>query len=130
MGNCLIEGVGTPKDEKAGYEAFRTAAEQGEEVAMANVEGFIYKEYKVIFTTGEKIEFDRKGKWTEIDCRRNAVPAKLVPAKIASYVKTNMAGKKIVKMERDISKGTYEVELEDDTEIKFDKNGNVIKFDR
>lgn len=137
---CLIAGTvttfadnGTPvKVSQLPTEAQQTIKSHfaDKKVAMANEEGFIYKEYKVIFTTGEKIEFDRKGKWTEINCRRNAVPAKLVPAKIASYVKTNMAGKKIVKMERDISKGTYEVELEDDTEIKFNKNGNVIKFDR
>ena len=43
-------------------------------VALAKMEsGLLDKSYDVIFTTGEKIEFDRKGNWTEVDCRSGKV---------------------------------------------------------
>ena len=31
--------------------------------------------YDVIFTNGSKVEFDRKGNWTEVDCLTHPLPA-------------------------------------------------------
>lgn len=98
-------------------------------VAMAKEEGMIGKEYEVIFTTGEKIEFDRKGRWTDIDCKMSFVPVKLVPAQIMNYVKTNYAGNKILKIENDRRKSEYEVKLSNGLEITFNKNFVVIDID-
>lgn len=97
-------------------------------VALAKMEsGLLDKSYDVIFTTGEKIEFDRKGNWTEVDCKRSAVPAKLIPAQIARYVKANYAGTRILKIEKDTNE--YEVKLSSGIEIKFNKNFQVIDID-
>ena len=39
-------------------------------VAVAKLENdFMYKNYDVIFTNGDKVEFDKKGNWTNVDCR-------------------------------------------------------------
>ncbi len=97
-------------------------------VALAKMEsGLIDTNYDVIFTTGEKIEFDKKGNWTEIDCKQSAVPAKLVPTQITTYVNKNYSGNKILKIEKD--RKEYEVKLSNGIEIKFNKNFAVIDID-
>lgn len=100
----------------------------GKKVALAKMEsGLIDKSYDIIFTNGEKVEFDRKGNWTEIDCKQSSVPANLVPSQITGYVKTNYNGNKILKIEKDGSE--YEVKLSNGIEVKFNKNFNVIDID-
>ncbi len=100
----------------------------GMKVALAKMEtGFLEKSYDVIFTTGEKIEFDRDGNWTEIECKRTAVPAKLIPAQIANYVNTNYPGNSILKIEKDRSE--YGINLSNGVEITFNKEFMVIDID-
>ncbi len=97
-------------------------------VALAKMEsGIIGKSYDVIFTNGEKIEFDRKGQWTEIDCKQSSVPSKLVPSQITSYVNQNYSGNKILKIEKDDNE--YEVNLSNGIEITFNKKFAVIDID-
>ncbi len=105
-----------------------TANFSDKKVALAKVEtGLLEKRYDVIFTTGEKIEFDRKGNWTEIDCKLSAVPESLVPEKIKAYVSSNYAGNGILKIERDSRE--YEVKLSNGIEITFNTNFVVIDID-
>lgn len=40
------------------------------------------KSYDVIFTNGDKLEFDKKGVWTEVNCKYSAVPVAVVPEAI------------------------------------------------
>ncbi len=97
-------------------------------VALAKMEsGLIEKSYDVIFTTGEKIEFDRKGNWTEIDCKQSAVPTKLIPTQITNYVNQNYTGNKILKIEKD--RNEYEINLSNGLEIKFNNKFVVIDID-
>lgn len=97
-------------------------------VALAKMEsGLFEKSYDVVFNNGEKVEFDRRGNWTEIDCKASAVPAGLVPAKIASYVKSTYPGMKILQIEKDDSQ--YEVKLSNRLEVTFNKNFQVVDID-
>ena len=97
-------------------------------VALAKQESGIFeKSYDVVFNTGEKIEFDRKGNWTEIDCKASAVPAGLIPAKISQYVKFTYPGTKILSIEKDDRR--YEVKLSNRLEITFNKNFQVVDID-
>lgn len=97
-------------------------------IAMAKVEsGIAEKNYDVVFTDGTKIEFDRKGRWTEIDAQRDAVPTALLPEKIQQYVAATYSGQWVVKIERDRSE--YEVELSGGLEITFNKHFAVIDID-
>ncbi len=101
----------------------------GKSVAIAKIEsGIIERSYDVIFTNGDKLEFDRKGNWTDIDCKYNEVPAAAVPAQITDYVKKNHAGVKIIKIERE--KNRHDVDLSNGWELTFDKKFNVIDIDR
>lgn len=101
----------------------------GKSVAIAKIEsGIIERSYDVIFTNGDKLEFDRKGNWTDIDCKYSEVPAAVVPAQITDYVKKNHAGVKIIKIERE--KNRHDVDLSNGWELTFDKKFNVIDIDR
>ena len=98
------------------------------QVAMAKMEtDFLSKSYDVIFTNGDKVEFDRKGEWTNIDCEYSAVPMETVPAAIKAYVNKNYPNAKVKQIEKD--RNNYDVELSNGWDITFDKSFNVIDLD-
>lgn len=88
---------------------------------------FLSKTYEVILTNRTEIEFDRKGNWMEVDCKKDAVPANLVPVNIKDYVKANFPNQIITKIERK-SVG-LEVELANDFSLQFNKKGVLIDID-
>ena len=64
---------------------------------------------------------------TEVDCKKGAVPAALIPVSIKDYVKKNFPNEIITKIER---KGTgIEVELANDFSLKFNKKGQFVSMD-
>ena len=83
--------------------------------------------YEVVLQDGTEIDFDSKGQWDKVDCKRAAVPAKLIPDAIATYVQTNFPGQAIVKIDKELF--GYEIELLNDLELKFDKNGRLVHID-
>ena len=100
----------------------------GQKVTMATLESeIIDKSYNVVLQNGTKLEFDRKGNLTEVDCKQETVPAKLIPQAIKSYVQTNYSGQNIKKME--IDKNEHEVELSNGLDITFNKRFQVIDID-
>ena len=100
----------------------------GKKVALAKMEtGLFEKSYDVVFNNGEKVEFDRKGNWTEIDCKMSSVPAALIPAKIKQYVKSTYPGAKIIQIEVDARE--YELKLSHRLEVTFHKSFQVIDID-
>jgi len=97
-------------------------------VALAKMESGIFtKSYEVIFANGNKVDFDSKGNWEEIDCKASSVPSTVVPSRITEYVKAHYPGTKIIKIEKD-SKG-YELKLSSRMELKFDQNFNLTDID-
>lgn len=83
--------------------------------------------YDVMLSDGTKLEFDKKGGWTEIDCKPSAVPAALVPADIANYVKENHPDVRIVQIER--YRRGYEIDLSNGLDIRFNKQMEVVEID-
>lgn len=97
-------------------------------VALATQETELFsKSYDVVFNTGDKVEFDKSGEWTEVRCRHTGVPAELIPAQIAQYVQTTYPDAQILQIERD-SRG-YEIKLSNRWEITFNKQMQVIDID-
>ena len=88
---------------------------------------FFSKSYDVVFVNGTKVEFDKKGNWENVDCLKQEVPAGIVPAPIVDYVANKHLNQKIVKIERD--RRDYEIELDNNIEIKFDLKFRVIEYD-
>ena len=76
---------------------------------------------------GEEIDFDRSGNWDKVDCQYTAVPASIIPAPIASYVKVNFPQMPITKIDKKIY--GYSVELSDEFELKFTSNGMLLFMD-
>ncbi len=98
-------------------------------VALVKMEReFSGKSYEVIFTNGNKAEFDNKGVWKEINCKYTELPQEVIPQKISSYVKTNYPDSKIIKIEKK-SRNRYEIELANGLELEFDANFNVTNID-
>ncbi|NDV83966.1 PepSY-like domain-containing protein [Bacteroides sp. 51] len=85
------------------------------------------KKYEAVLTSGVEIEFDSKGEWTDVDCKRGTVPASIIPEYVKEYVKTNFSGQTITQIERD--RHGIEVELNNDLSIKFDKKGQLRELD-
>jgi hypothetical protein len=85
------------------------------------------KDYDVILDNGTELDFDNSGNLKEIDCGHNAVPAALVLKPIRDYVANNFKGRKIVGLE--INSRSYDVELSDGLDLKFDRSGNFLKID-
>lgn len=97
-------------------------------VALAKKDKDLFDvDYEVIFTDADKIEFDSKGNWTDIECKNSSVPAALVPAEITSYVSTNYPDAKIIELEKERKK--YDVKLNNGFEITFNTKFQVIKID-
>ena len=100
----------------------------GSNIAMAKVESdFLQKSYDVIFTDGNKVEFDKKGNWTEVNCKFSVVPQGIIPKNKKKYTATNYPDAKVLKIERD--KTDYEVKLSNGWELKFDSKFNLIDID-
>lgn len=100
----------------------------GSNIAMAKVESdFLQKSYDVIFTDGNKVEFDKKGNWTEVNCKFSVVPQGIITSPIQKYTATNYPDAKVLKIERD--KTDYEVKLSNGWELKFDSKFNLIDID-
>lgn len=98
-------------------------------VAVAKMEtDFMDKSYDVIFTNGDKVEFDKKGKWTKVDCKHGQVPQGIIPMPIQKYIAKNYPDAKVVKIELTDRKG-YEVDLNNGLDIEFDKRMNVKDID-
>lgn len=86
------------------------------------------KKYEVLLTSGEEIDFDKKGNWVEVDAKKEKVPAALVPAFVTDYLKANnFTSEFVTKVERE-RKG-IEVKLNTGISFNFDKKGKFRKAD-
>ena len=86
-----------------------------------------WDDYTIVYESGERVEFDKKGNWKEIECRASKVPANLVPDQINTYLKKNYPGKSVIKLER--HRSVYEVKISNGMEIEFNRNFQVIDVD-
>ena len=100
----------------------------GQGIAYATIDrDFGKTTYDVRLNDGTEVDFDAKGTWDKVDCGLSAVPAQLVPTAIADYVKANFAGAMIVKIDKE--RHGYDIELSNDLELKFNKQGQFIGID-
>lgn len=83
--------------------------------------------YDVTFVNGDNVEFDKKGEWKEVDCKKSSVPVAIIPKHIADYVTQNYKGVKILSIDRD--KTDYEIELSNKLDLKFDLKFNLVEID-
>src|SRR5699024_4641471 len=82
-------------------------------------------EYEVKLNNRTEIEFDDT-KMVKIESH-SELPGSVIPDKIAAYVKSNYPNNYIIQIE--IEHNRRGVELNDDLELIFDKNGNFAGID-
>ena len=83
--------------------------------------------YETTLSTGAQVDFTRKGAWDKVDCHTVAVPAAIVPAAIAAYVKASFPNTVITKIDKE--RYGYEIELSNDVELKFNHAGVMMAID-
>ncbi|MCI6196494.1 MAG: PepSY-like domain-containing protein [Prevotella sp.] len=99
-----------------------------QKVMLATIEsGVVSRSYDVVLQNGTKLEFDKKGNLTEINCKQGIVPALLIPQAIKNYLKDNYAGQSVKKIE--MNKNEYEVELTNGLDLTFNKHFLLIDID-
>ena len=85
--------------------------------------------YKVKLNDGTLLKFTHSFDWVEVDCEHSTiytfVPASIVPEPITTYVTANFPNQTIKEIEKKTN-GNWEIELNNNHEIKFDANFNVI----
>lgn len=86
------------------------------------------KLYEVDLSKGIDLEFDKKGDWLEIETPRAiGVPVALIPQEITSYVQENFPNEVITSIEK--KRYGFEIELGNDLDIKFNKQGGFLSID-
>ena len=99
-----------------------------QKVALATIEsGVVNRSYDVVLQNGTKLEFNKKGELTEIDCKQGVVPVNLIPLSIKNYLQNNYPGQSVKKLE--IKKNEYEVELSNGMDLTFNKHFQLIDID-
>ena len=86
-----------------------------------------WDDYKVMYQSGEKVEFDKKGNWKDLDCKVSAVPTALIPEQIKTHVKATFPGTTIIKLDRD--RRGYDVKLKNGLELEYNKQFQVVDID-
>lgn len=109
-----------PKEAKQ----FIAAHFQGADVLSVRRDGL---KYDVILFDGTELEFKRNGQWREVDCGLNPLPAGVLLPNTAQYLSTKfpMNFPTHVKYEHK----RYEVEMDNDLDLLFDKNGGFMGAD-
>ena len=86
-----------------------------------------FDDYKVMYQSGEKVEFDKRGNWKDLNCKTSAVPAALIPEQIKASVKKTFPGATVIKLDRD--RRGYDVKLNNGMELEFNKKFQIVGID-
>lgn len=126
-------------DKKATYGDLPTKAQTFLETHFGGNSGILNitkdnDSYDVIYDKF-KIEFDLDGEWDSIDGtinrQSNAIPSTviaLIPSTIAEYVAVNYGEAKIIEVDRE--PWGYEIDLDNNIDLKFDLDGKFIGKDK
>lgn len=87
-------------------------------------------DYEVTLADGTEISFDKHGIWESIESGVNtAVPSGLIASEILDYIAQAQPGTKVTGIERERT-GHFDVELSNGVEMKFNRNGDFVKYEK
>ena len=86
-----------------------------------------WDDYKVMYTNGDKVEFDKKGNWRDLECKTSQVPADLVPAQIVANVNATFPGAAVTEIDRD--RRGYSVKLSNGLELEYNTRFQIVELD-
>lgn len=90
-------------------------------------EPFKPKRYEVLLTDRTEIDFDGNGNWKEVDCKKNPVPAAILPPFVKRYLEDVFPDAFVTQIELDGRE--TEVELNNDISLTFNRKGELVDFD-
>lgn len=98
------------------------------EVSYAKQDNDLFdRDYTVVLTNGDKLEFTSKGEWKELDCEHNQVPEAVVPATIRKYLNENQKGQRVIEIKKE--RRHYDVKLSNKLELEFSLDGKLLRYD-
>lgn len=98
------------------------------EVSYAKQDSDIFeRNYTIVLTNGDKLEFTRKGEWTDLDCEHNQVPISAIPEPIRKYVNERYKNHKVTELKKE--RRHYDVKLSNDLELVFSLDGRLLRYD-
>jgi hypothetical protein len=108
---------------------FLTQHFEGIEVlyAKADRDMGVVTSYDVVLKGDVKVEFNRSGDWTSVDCEKGQVPDSVLPRGVLDYVTKRFAEAYVVEIEKGLR--GYEVKLSNDIDLEFDKDGKFMRVD-
>ena len=108
---------------------FLTKHFDGVEVLYAKAERDmgVITSYDVVLDGNVKVEFNRSGEWTSVDCEHSQVPNSVLPQGVLDYVSNKFAKAYVMEIER--GRMGYEVKLSNDLDLDFDKNCKFLRVD-
>ena len=86
-----------------------------------------WDDYKVMYSNGDKVEFDKKGNWRDIECKTSQVPAALIPAQIVANVNATFPGATITEIDQD--RRGYSVKLSNGLELEYNRSFQIVELD-
>lgn len=86
------------------------------------------KGFEVILSDGTELEFWKDGKYREVDGKKKPIPTGFIDRKIVDYVAKNYPNNKITHI--DYGHKDVDVDLTDDIDLEFTKEGTFIKGDK
>ena len=103
---------------------FIAANFNGIDILSVRKDGF---KYDVVLFDGTELEFKHSGKWIEVDCGLNPLPVGVLPANTAKYLSTRFPMNFATHVKYEHKR--YEVELNNELDLLFDKNGGFMGAD-
>ena len=86
------------------------------------------RDYEVVLADGTRIQFDRNGRWEEINTRYGRIPASVLPETVRSYLREHYPEVPMTDVEHD-RKG-YEIALGNGLELEFGPDGRLLRGHR
>ena len=125
---CFADDRPIPADQlPAAAKTFIQKAFPEATIAYATIDRGFKTEYEVRLSDGSKVEFDASGNWKKVDCEYKAVPESVIPAAIGQYVKANFPAVPVIKISKKMM--GYELELQNDLELRFSNDGAFLGMD-
>ena len=87
----------------------------------------LVEKYEVFLSDGSELDFDRKGRWTDVENKHGAVPNSLIPVIIQKYLGTYYPNQRVVEIKQ--KRRGYELKLVNGLELVFDKQGRFKHLD-
>ncbi len=82
--------------------------------------------YKVMLSDGTYLEFNKGGKWREVENYATGVPEAILPATMLGYLQANFPDNFVVAIELG---RVYDVELNSGLELDFSTSGEFLRID-